>query len=427
MFQRCVLLFLLVCHGVVVAQETRGTAETPKPSVSISFARQALRENDATPVDVWVSFDSDPKITSVALRVSSPDILEWYDASCQNKLDQRHIQLDPAESSSAFYNKLCLKSKADITSGEYNVLFTIKYQWTKDDKLQTAMTSVEKTVKVNLLGSDSLAGIPLALAGLIVPGFCFLLVLRATKMIGTDGADLMIYGVVASLGFIALAKLLRRFVAGWGWTTFAQKLQYLDASSNVSVDKLMWLAISGASAGVLVALVYYSKAGIQNRKRRALEIKEGDENETILWKLLKRDPRYNKFLITLWLKDVFGRGNESYRPMTTVRIKDGEKFIGTLGIRNGTSARLLGSFRVVIAGATDPNLAAKLRRYKDKGWLLHVYKTATSKGLQIRPQNEVTKASDKTTTGNVIEAWDDDVTGMDFSKEGSAYQPLDVP
>lgn len=427
MFRHHVLFLILVCHGLVLAQESKSTAESPKPSVSISFARQALRENDATPVEVWLNSDVEPKINSVALRISSPGFLEWYDASCQQALNQNHIQLNPVEASPAFHYKLCLKSQANITAGEYNLLFTFNYQWTKDNKSQTAFMSVEKPVKVNLLGSDSLAGIPLALAGLIIPGFCFLLVLRAAKIIGTDGVDLMIHGIVASLGFIALAKVLRRFVAGWGWTNFAQKLEYLDASSNVSIDKLIWLAISGATAGALVVLVYYTNSAIQNRRRRSLEIKEGDDNSAILCKLLKRDSRYNRFLLTLWLKDVFGRGNESYRPLTTVRIKGGSEFTGTLGTKNGTSARLLGSFKVVIADTTDRKLAAKLRRYKDKGWLLHVYHLATKKNLTIRPQNEVTNAADRTPTGSVIQRWDDDVTGIDFRREGSAYQPLDVP
>lgn len=422
-----VLLILIVCHGVILAQETKSTVESPKPSASVSFARQAVRENDATAAEVWVNFDSEPEITSVALDISSPDFLEWYDATCSQKLANSHIQLDSAASKSAFHKKLCLKSQSNITAGEYNILFIFKYQWSKDKESRTAFTSIEKPLKVNLLGSDSLAGIPLALAGLIVPGFCFLLILRAFKIIGTEGVDLMIHGVVASLGFIGLAKVLRRFVLGWGWTSFAQKLQYLDASSNVSVDKLIWLAISGASVGGLVVLVYYSNLGIQTRRRQALEIINDDDNNTILCKLLKRDARYNHFLLTLWLKDFFGNGNASYRPMTVVRLKGGGEFTGTLGIKTGTSARLIGSFKAVVSSATGQELKDKLRRYRDKGWLLQVYNVAVKNGLRIEPQNEVTRPPNKTTTGNVVEKLDEDVTGIEFSKDGSEYQPLDVP
>jgi hypothetical protein len=427
MFRHRVLLLIFVCHGIVLAQETKSTAETPKPSVSISFVRQALRENDSTRVEVWLNSDTQPKLTNVAVRISSPEFLEWYDASCQQKSDQSRIQLDSVESGAAFHKELCLKSKADITAGEYNLLFTFNYEWSKENKIQTAFMSVEKPLKVNLLGSDSLAGIPLALAGLIVPGVCFLLVLRAAKLTTKDGVDLMIHGVVVSLIFIAVAKVSQRFVAGSGGTRLAQKLQYLDASSNVSVDKLMWLAISGAAVGVLVALVHYGNSEIQNRRRQALEIKEGDDSDTIVCKLLKRDPRYNRSAITLWLKDFFGKGNSSYRPLTTVRVKDGGEYLGTLGIRNGSSARLLGSYKVVVDGTTDRKVVAKLRRYSEKGWLLHTYNLAIKKHLPIRPQNEVRKAADKTSTGKAIETWDDNVTGMDFRREGSAYQPLEVP
>jgi hypothetical protein len=427
MFLHRGLLILIVCHGVILAQGTRNAVESPKPTATVSFARQALRENDATAVEVWVSTDSEPRITSAALDIATPSFLEWYDESCTQKLPSTQIPLSSTGSNFSFHKKLCLGSQSDITAGEYNILFTVTYQWIQGDQSRTAITSVEKPLKVNLLGSDSLAGIPLALAGLIVPGFCFLLILRAFKIIGTDGVDLMIHGVVASLGFIALAKVLHRFVAAWGWTSFAQKLQYLDASSNVSLDKLTWLAVSGALVGGLIVLVYYSNLGIQTRRRQALEINVGDDNKAVLYKLLKRDARYNHFLPTLWLKDLFGSGNGSYRPMTVVRVKGGAEFTGTLGIKTGTSARLIGSFKVVIEGGTDKKVADRLRRYKDKGWLLHVYDLADKEKLEIQPQNEVTQTPGKTPTGNVVQTLDDDVTAIEPSKEGSEYQPLEVP
>jgi hypothetical protein len=428
MFRHNALLVLIVCHGVIFAQEKKSTVEPPKPSAFVSFARQAVRENDATEVEVWLSTDNELEITSVTLGISSPDILEWYDSSCSQILaNKSDIRLDSAGSKSAFHKKLCLKSKSNFTAGEYNVLFIFKYQWNKGTENRTAFMSIEKPLKLNLLGTDSLAGIPLALAGLIVPGFCFLLMLRAFKIIRTEGLDLMIHGVIVSLGFIGLAKVLHHFVAVRGWTSFAQKLHYLDASSNVSVDKLIWLSVSGAAVGGIVVLVYYSNLGIQKRRRQGLEIKDGDGHNTVLYKLLKRDARYNHFLLTLWLKDLFGSGNDSYRPMTVVRVKGGGEFTGTLGIKTGTSARLIGSFKVVINAATDQELANKLRRYKDKGWLLHVYRLATRKGLEIQAQNEVTSVADGSTTGNVVQVWDDDVTGIEFNKVGSGYQPLDVP
>src|SRR6478672_6762644 len=112
MFRHRVLLVIFFCHVIGLAQETNSSAETPKPSASISFVRQALRENDATKVEVWLNPDTHPKLTNVAVRISSPDFLEWYDASCQQKSDQSHIQLDSVESGAAFHKELCLKSKA---------------------------------------------------------------------------------------------------------------------------------------------------------------------------------------------------------------------------------------------------------------------------------------------------------------------------
>jgi hypothetical protein len=423
------ILFLLIFQGITLAQGAKSVAESPKPTTTVSFERQALRENDTTAVEVWLNAESEPEITSVALDISSPDFLEWFDASCSQKLAGKDIALEPAGSKSTFHKRLCLKSRSDITAGEYNILFVFKYQWNKDKESRTALTSSEKSLKVNLLGSDSLAGIPLALAGLIVPGFCFLLILRACKVVGTEGVDLMIHGVVVSLGFIGLAKLLRRVVAGWGWTGFAQKLHYLDASSNVSVDKLIWLAAFGAGLGGLVALAYYSYKGIKTRRMLAFEIKAGDDDSTVLYKLLRKDARYNHALPVLWLKDLFGSGNEDYRPMTVVRVKGRGEFCGTLGVKAGTSAKLIGSFKVVVNGQTDPKLINKLRKHKNKGWLLQVYNVAVKKGLAIAGQNETTKIEGSTTTatGELVSTWDDDVTGIDFREKGSAYQPLDVP
>lgn len=423
------VLFLLVFQGGTLPKDAKSVAESPKPTATVSFERQAVRENDTTAVEVWLNAESEPEITSVALDISSPDFLEWFDATCSQKFADKHIPLEQAGSKSTFHKRLCLKSQSDITAGEYNILFVFEYHWNKDKESRTARTSSEKPLKVNLLGSDSLAGIPLALAGLIVPGFCFLLILRAFKVVGTAGADLMIHGVVVSLGFIGFAKLVRRLVTGWGWTAFAQKLHYLDASSNVSVDKLIWLAAFGAGLGGLVALVYYSYRGIKTRRLQAFDIKEGDDDSTVLYKLLRKDARYNHSLPVLWLKDLFGGGNENYRPMTVVRVKGGEEFCGTLGVKTDTSAKLIGSFKVVVKAQTDARLVDKLRKHQNKGRLIQVYNLAVKKALAIEGKNETTKIVDgiPIATGQLISTWDDDVTGIDFREKGSAYQPLDVP
>jgi hypothetical protein len=57
--------------------------------------------------------------------------------------------------------------------GDFNFLFTFEYEWPQQNSLQQSFVVVEKTLKVSLLGSDSVAGIPVGLAGFIVPGLIF--------------------------------------------------------------------------------------------------------------------------------------------------------------------------------------------------------------------------------------------------------------
>jgi hypothetical protein len=56
---------------------------------------------------------------------------------------------------------------------EYNLLFRVPYQWQAQKQAAASFVRAEKVVKVNFPGNESVAGVPLALAGFIIPGLLY--------------------------------------------------------------------------------------------------------------------------------------------------------------------------------------------------------------------------------------------------------------
>jgi hypothetical protein len=214
-----------------------------KPSITVSFERPGLRENDSLKVGIWFSNESDQDFTDVDLVVTDPDPdhIDWFesidDVPCNKPLA---LQIGPMGAHSIRFVQACLKTRQQVTVGNFNILFTVRYHWKdKAGKLLESSVSTEKPLQVNLLGTESLGGVPLALAGLIVPGLLFWFFVGKLKTswdIGAGLGDKLIYSVLISVGFVVFAEYVRK----------------VDVTRGVGLAMLGYLALAGGVLGLLV-------------------------------------------------------------------------------------------------------------------------------------------------------------------------------
>lgn len=161
---KALFLSILLFTFTPLATADATDAQTVKPSVSVSFSRQVIREHGSIDVEVWIMNDSDYQLLKVEMYVAGPDFLEWRENSCKGNVFNESIGLGSIEPRSALRRHFCLTTTSEIKVGEFNTLFTFKYHWKTDKGLFNSVVTLEKTIKSNIFGSDNVAGIP--------PGIC---------------------------------------------------------------------------------------------------------------------------------------------------------------------------------------------------------------------------------------------------------------
>jgi hypothetical protein len=385
--------------------------EPPKPTVNISFARQTIRENDCVAIEVWFANDGKQEIQDVTMEVASPTFLRWTLNPCQTKdtasghsftLEPALAQpptgaaatapatagQEPALTGSVYARKLYLKTDTDIEVGDYNLLFTFHYSWKAsgkkaDEKITHSFTASEKTIKANFLGSESVAGVPLGLAGLIVPGLFFWLTVRVLGVawgLETALGDKLVYSVVVSFIFVALASALVGVIP---------KLHYLDISSGISIHKLMWLAGTGTAVGLAASVIYHVRRRGREKHAAETEINFNDDNAAMIGKLLRKNSTYHPPRLVRWFRKSFNKPFPNYRPQTTVTLIDGNVYAGSLGERGKDITVLVGWFQV-----DHGQGVAELESLRSKGLLFELFNEAKRQPLTVRGRNVVRELAD---------------------------------
>ncbi len=323
-----VLILLASTSGFTAAPNdaTPETEKAPSPQLVISFERQTMRENDGLPIRVFLSNASDKNLENVTLGWSTlPGTLLLYATTC-DELKKHPTSNSPAanvvvgklpsqqDPKSVQSLDLCLTSTT-VSNGDDNLLFNLRYDWVGKEGPRHSVLTVEKSIKSAFLGADSLAGVPLALAGFIVPGLLFWLALDFWKtpwrIQGPTLGDKTVYSVLVSLLLVALVSVFPRFK------------EELDITQGLSLQKLEYLALLGGVAGMLI--------GGGDRWVRAISARRAlqptDDDLTLLMKLLRLNANRNQ-------------------PKTIVRLANGQSFEGSVGAQGATHTFLVGWYRV---------------------------------------------------------------------------------
>jgi len=299
------LCFLIALVSVVFPRKpVSAQAETDQPLVAIviSFQQDHIRLNSPVPVTIWIINQSDIPVSGARLIVDKPDFIVIHLGSCDNPAQTHPIDLGaiPPNSVSEQPVSICFTlDRQKALAGTYNILTSVIYEWEEG----TGLLSEEKTLQVDLIGMDTILGIPLGFAGFVLPGLMILVILRWFKVpiaIDMEPADRFIYGILLSLILLGPFSWIASQPWAPAWIT------WLDFQQQVSIERLAVFVFIGLVIGLAIGLTY---TGVELQKERAvnfrasLRIKTDERPPELLKKALLLNPKHEGKRILLISKD----------------------------------------------------------------------------------------------------------------------------
>jgi len=298
---------------------------------NVYFEKENLKESDSLFVKVILNNEGDVPLTNVKINIISPAIISWRKAGLRNNNVDDMLNIGLIAPHSRSLNDMYLKSGDNVPIGDYNVMFVLSYEWKGKNNIVHNKVVVEiKKIKVNFLGSDNIANIPLQLVSIIVPGMIFLItiaLLRVKWFEGSNTGDRLLYSVLLSVPILSVSNYI--FSALGNKNTD----HYFDINNGISINKLLGLIGLGLSSGIFFAFVvkFYRlcNSAINNKIKKSNSVNIDDEKSCIglLEKVLKISPYYKPKLIT-------------------VKDPSGVRYIGYHYAKSEGMLYLLGNFRI---------------------------------------------------------------------------------
>lgn len=256
------------------------------PSVNFSAraSRDTLREGESLPLYVFIENKSPIPLEGVTIELL--ETLSVTPGNCKESRPASNAVI-PAFGTMTECRTVALDPKASkgLRYGKHTLFFDIKYQWRHGDARFTSHIMAPVDIATSFFGGDAFTqifGVPLNLIVFVLPGFCFLLVYRATsKRLLQEGEDFtpttkdgLFYSVLWSVIIIFVYKVLSGKDLYAFFTSF----------------DLFAVNVGAALAALPVPLIRWVKRRREEKARQALKFLETDDVLTVLRKALSRQP-----------------------------------------------------------------------------------------------------------------------------------------
>lgn len=379
------LLFLLCALSTYLA-----AAVPEKPAIAVFLEKSDVRENDSVRVRFQVSNDGPVKISASQITIVSPgNFMRWYCGGCeadQGKLVSV-LDLGPIDINQAVDREAWFHIQPNIPVGQFNLLFRLETTVASTPP-KRSVALAEKTITVKLLGTDTLGGIPLALSGLILPGFCFWMVLSLFGVKWSFGlalGDKIVYSVLISLALLFI------------FTSFS----FADISSGLSIKKLFIWGASGAGAGVLVGGWDWGRRWLRQKREKAITLEPLDDEQLVFRKLLLRYA-------------------DKEKPLSKVVLKNNKEYYGSLVYKDSEKTTLVGWYEL------GKNAAAAIGDSNDRKAFRQAILTRST-ALNQRDGIRVLKDGLYQDTLHWLFQWNNgDVLHAEILKSGWKFDPLEL-
>lgn len=303
-------------------------AQVPEVTVIVTVEREALSANDSTALRVWIANRSAVPVDSAVLNASGPWFVEFRDSSgiwTPGRLT-RILGAIPGYGLENY--TLYARTTNSIEEGDVRLALALEYQWNPEGRALRghARTLSEAKLRVGLLGNESVAGVSLRLAALIVPGLLFLLILRL--------ADSKFASALNSTEAVTVSVLFSVLLG-------AVAAAVCPPPSRNAISTPRFLILCGIATGLsLVCLVVAATLAHYGKRYRVLTT---DGPKEALEKLLKqrRGSLIGRFSRT---------EQESGAAVSVILNGESTPVVGSLiGETDGGGSVLLGWFQVSVA------------------------------------------------------------------------------
>ncbi|HVE58381.1 MAG TPA: hypothetical protein VNB22_16230 [Pyrinomonadaceae bacterium] len=403
------IFLLLIVFQLSAPSQTAPT----KPLVVITLDKQTIRDDDTVQAQIQFSNEWDQNLSNVVLSIDAPPFLHWKDANCaewkNNSYQEENNQplvFGQIGAHKILSKKLCVKSDSDIVVGDHILVFNFEYSWIVQNNVQQSFLTIEKPLKTTFFGTDNIAGIPLALAGFIVPGLCFWVVVSWFKVpwlpfSSTDVAlgERLIYSVLVSIIILILDS----------------QTKVINISSGISLTKLANLAVIGASLGFALGIttrgLLYIIKNLENTKLEAAEkakVRIDDSEQDLQKKLSLSDSVIHK-------------------PKATVELKNGKVFIGSLA-KKETATGLIGWYKLSLSQQPE-NVKIQLRKLVQEGKWNQAFVLAHKNKIPIvliDPIYELVSGEESITAEGFMKWENDQVADVDIEPDAHNREPLEL-
>lgn len=295
-----VCLFIFTAPGIYCwgqARDNNKEVKPPQATLAIFFERNSVEIGDSFFVVVQVINQSGYQLSDLQLVMDGPGFVQLNGAQATPNHPIRFGDLSAYSALKRNQLPLIVSSKALV--GDFNLVFTLSYQWKADQLVYQSKVTAEKPLKIGLFGTDKVIGVPLAFAQFIVPGLFFLSLLGMFKIpvVQALGAhEKLIMSVLVSVVCLFLVDIIGK-KSGWKWT------QQLDQGGAISIEKLFLLALSGIVLGLLVLLFYYCYRWWLERQKAKMVFRGDETDIELIQKALQLNPKYEGFPWQFTCKD----------------------------------------------------------------------------------------------------------------------------
>lgn len=238
------ILFLCLLLGFSIASAEEAKSGSPLRSTLV-LERGSLTADDTVSFQLWLGNEGDTGVEGLRLHLSGPGFLSLGDERCSPRTGNS-VDLGGLGPQEVRGVRLCLRSGEVVEEGDFNLLFTLEHRWQEAGKPRSSFIAIEKSVAVGLFGTETVGGVSLRLAALIVPGILFLGLLQLFRI------DLP--ARVTAVDKAALSVLVSAVLI---WLTTV--LRSPGTMPGISLSRFLLLCLMAAAAAGLfgaVALIY---------------------------------------------------------------------------------------------------------------------------------------------------------------------------
>jgi hypothetical protein len=346
-------------------------AQHAEPRVTVTLDRESLSASDLVRARLWIANPDSVPLSSVVLHPAAPPGTVEFGVVRGSDCVKAGgaVPLGAVGAYSVTRADVCVRTGAEVAEGAANLSFAFEYAWPAVGKVRggRAVTVVEKKMGVGLLGNDTVAGVSLRLAALVIPGMLFFL---AVRLLG-----LPLVAQLASAEIAALSVLFSVLLFG-----IAALVRPAATPQGISVWRFVALCALAVAAALLARLVH---AGVRANRRKYL-IDPDDSTAEALWKALKMRERGMWRRLSAW----FRKPPTGYEDVTVV-LANGERVKGA-SLGETTDGRLVVLARFAIpVKKTDAAYASLLALEKDRRYADLASQASSDDNLELTTRQQI--------------------------------------